>query len=109
MDGGRKIHLKFFHRYVIRDSIARDSTLRRKGIAVTVPAYAPMGLQHSFLTTRLGVAKKTRKFALYWVSKKRSRLLWNIILKNLKNFIFNIKVNTKVQLRSAFCINYAEK
>ena len=65
MDGRREIQSKFFHRQVIRDSIARDSTLRRKVIAVSVPAYAPKTLRHSFHTERLGVAEGTRKFALY--------------------------------------------
>ena len=64
MDGRREIQSKFFHRHVIRDSVARDSTPRRKVIAVTVPAYAPE-IRHSFYTTRLGVAEGTRKFALY--------------------------------------------
>ena len=65
MDGRREIQSKFFHRHVIRDSIARDSTLRRKVIAVTVPAYAPKSIRHSFYTKGLGVAEGTRTFALY--------------------------------------------
>ena len=64
-NGRREIQSKLFHRHVIRDSIARDSTLRRKVIAVTVPAYAPKSLRHLIYTTRLGVAKRTRTFALY--------------------------------------------
>ena len=65
-DGRRgEIRSKFLHHYVVRSLIVRHSTLRRQVMAMAVPAYAPETIRHSFLTRRLGVVKRTRKFVLY--------------------------------------------